>query len=89
MDTVFAQVNVKGQIVIPARLRDELKIKSGTKIAIHRDGGAIVLQPVTDEFLESLRGCLKGKGRPSATEVWEQVHRKESKGEIRRYGERR
>ncbi len=89
MDTTFAQVNVKGQIVIPAKLRDELKITSGTRIAVQRDGGTIVLQPVTDEFLESLRGCLKVRGRPSASKIWRRDHRRESQQESRRYGERR
>jgi len=84
MDTVFAQVNVKGQIVIPAALRDELKIRAGTRIAIQREGGAILLQPVTDEFLGSLRGCLKGKGRPSATQVWERDHAAEKERERRK-----
>lgn len=89
MDTIFGQVNVKGQIVIPAALRNELKIRPGTKIAIQRDGGAIVLQPVTDEFLRSLRGCLKRRGYGSLTEIWEGVHKKEAEGERHKYGRQR
>jgi AbrB family looped-hinge helix DNA binding protein len=73
MDTIFAKVNVKGQIVIPAELRDELKIKPGTKVAIQRDGNALVLRPVTDDFIESLRGYFK-RG-PSLSEIRERLHR--------------
>jgi hypothetical protein len=32
-----------------------------------------ILEPVTDEFIRSLRGCLKGKD--SLVEAWEREHR--------------
>jgi AbrB family looped-hinge helix DNA binding protein len=73
MDTIVAQVNVKGQIVIPAELREVLKIKPGTKVAIQRNGNALVLRPVTDDFIESLRGYFK-RG-PSLGDIRERAHR--------------
>jgi AbrB family looped-hinge helix DNA binding protein len=36
METVFTVVSAKGQIVIPAALRDELGIEAGTRLAIQR-----------------------------------------------------
>lgn len=53
---------VKGQIVIPATLRRKYGIKNGTKIIITDMGDAIVLKPVTEQYLKSLQGSLKGKG---------------------------
>ena len=53
---------VKGQIVIPAALRRKYGIKNGTKIIITDTGDAIVLKPVTPQYLSRLRGSLKGKG---------------------------
>ncbi|MBI5945577.1 MAG: AbrB/MazE/SpoVT family DNA-binding domain-containing protein [Chloroflexi bacterium] len=53
---------VKGQIVIPATLRRKYGIKNGTKIIVTDVGDAIVLKPVTEQYLKSLQGSLKGKG---------------------------
>jgi AbrB family looped-hinge helix DNA binding protein len=53
---------VKGQIVIPAQLRRKYGIKNGTKIIVTDVGDAIVLKPVTEQYLKSLQGSLKGKG---------------------------
>ena len=54
--------NSKGQILIPAWLRDDLEIKKGTRAFIYREGGAIVLRPITPRYIKSLRGSLKGSG---------------------------
>lgn len=53
---------VKGQIVIPAALRRKYGIKNGTKIIVTDVGDAIVLKPVTEQYLKNLQGSLKGKG---------------------------
>jgi AbrB family looped-hinge helix DNA binding protein len=53
---------VKGQIVIPAVLRRKYGIKNGTKIIVTDVGDAIVLKPVTEQYLKNLQGSLKGKG---------------------------
>jgi AbrB family looped-hinge helix DNA binding protein len=53
---------VKGQIVIPASLRRKYGIKNGTKIIVTDVGDAIVLKPVTEQYLRNLQGSLKGKG---------------------------
>ncbi len=53
---------VKGQIVIPATLRRKYGIKNGTKIIVTDVGDAIVLKPVTEQYLRNLQGSLKGKG---------------------------
>ena len=53
---------VKGQIVIPAMLRRKYGIKNGTKIIVTDVGDAIVLKPVTEQYLRNLQGSLKGRG---------------------------
>jgi AbrB family looped-hinge helix DNA binding protein len=53
---------IKGQIVIPASLRRKYGIKNGTKIIITDIGDAIVLKPVTEQYLRNLQGSLKGRG---------------------------
>jgi AbrB family looped-hinge helix DNA binding protein len=57
-------VTTKGQLVIPARLRRRFGIRRGTLVSFLEDGGRIIVQPITREFIQSLRGSLKGK--PSA-----------------------
>ena len=52
-------VTSKGQIVIPAEIRKKYGIKKGTQVAFIEDGPRLILAPVTDEFIDSLHGCLK------------------------------
>jgi AbrB family looped-hinge helix DNA binding protein len=52
----------KGQIVIPAALRRKYGIKNGTRIIVTDVGNAILLKPVTEQYLRNLQGSLKGKG---------------------------
>jgi AbrB family looped-hinge helix DNA binding protein len=52
----------KGQIVVPAELRRKHNIRAGTKAAIFEDPfGRIVLQPITEEYIDSVTGIL-GRG---------------------------
>ena len=55
-------VTVKGQIVIPAALRRKYGIKNGTKIIVTDTGDAILLKPMTEQYLRNLQGSLKGTG---------------------------
>ena len=60
-------VTTKGQLVIPARLRRRFGIKKGTTVTFLEDGGRIIMQPVTPEFIRGLRGSLNEE--PSALAV--------------------
>lgn len=60
MQSEFATITSKGQLVIPVRLRRKYALKKGTRVAIGEDNGRLVLQPITDQFIKSLQGCLKG-----------------------------
>ncbi len=79
MGTETATVTSKGQVVIPARVRRRLGIRKGTKVHFIEDGNRLILQPVTVEFIRSLRGSLKGK--PSALDMLLKEHREELKRE--------
>jgi AbrB family looped-hinge helix DNA binding protein len=68
----YSAVSTKGQIVIPSELRAALQIVPGTRVAIHREGDAIILRPVTAGFIRNLRGCF-GKGK-SLGQIREQEH---------------
>ena len=68
MTNLFAVVSSKGQIVIPASLREELHIKPGTRISIQLERNHLVLQPITRAFIKSLRGSFKGSDLVAARE---------------------
>ena len=75
MKTETSVVTSKGQLVIPARLRRQLGIKKGTRVALTEDNGRLIMQPVTREFIRGLRGSLKGT--PSPMDVLMEERRKE------------
>jgi AbrB family looped-hinge helix DNA binding protein len=54
-------VTTRGQIVIPAKVREKLGIVKGTRLAVEENGDELVLKPLTPEYLDSLAGVLKGQ----------------------------
>ncbi len=56
-------MTVKGQIVIPSKIRRMFGIKEGTRIQVEVDeqGHRIILTPVTRDYIQNLRGKYKGK----------------------------
>jgi len=68
----------KGQLVIPAELRRKHKIEAGTKVKIFEDQfGRIVLQPLTDDYIDRVMGMLADG--PDLLAMWEKEHREEGK----------
>jgi bifunctional DNA-binding transcriptional regulator/antitoxin component of YhaV-PrlF toxin-antitoxin module len=49
-----------GTVVLPEWLQRELGLKEGSCLSIYREKGRVVLLPITDEFIRSLRGSCKG-----------------------------
>ena len=65
METV---VTIKGQVVIPAKLRRKLGIKKGTKLYIEERNGELILRPLNREYFQKISGVLKGAGLLKALE---------------------
>lgn len=58
-----ATVTIKGQVVIPSRLRRKLGIKQGTQVTFYEREGEIVIKPITDEYLQRMAGFTGTKGK--------------------------
>ena len=52
-------VTQKGQVVIPARIRERLHIKKGTKLIVKQDARGILMTPVEDGYITAMKGSLK------------------------------
>jgi antitoxin PrlF len=64
MGIEYAKVKAKGQVVIPVEIRRRFQIDEGTRVAFLEEEGRIFIQPVTDEFIEGMKGILAGRGLP-------------------------
>ena len=51
-------VTVKGQIVIPSRIRRRYGIKEGTRVCLIERNGEIILKPITREYFYKMAGFL-------------------------------
>ena len=58
IDTVY--FSIKGQVVIPSRLRKEFEIEAGTRAYVQSTPQGILIKPLTAKHIRSLRGSLKG-----------------------------
>jgi AbrB family looped-hinge helix DNA binding protein len=58
-----AVVTVKGQVVIPSRLRRKFGIKKGTQVSLFERDGEIVIKPITDEYIRRMAGITGTKGK--------------------------
>ena len=76
MRPLVSQLSTKGQVVIPASLREELGLEPGTQLAIEREGDAIILRPLTPAYIRSLRGYFRGT---AMGELREREHRKDKR----------
>jgi AbrB family looped-hinge helix DNA binding protein len=56
-------VTVKGQIVVPVKIRRKFGIKKGTKVAFIEQNGKLMIQPLDKSYFESLAGILGTNAR--------------------------
>ncbi len=56
-------VTIKGQVVIPSKLRRKFGIKKGTQVFVYEKNGEIVVKPITDEYIEGMAGMTGTKGK--------------------------
>lgn len=88
MQQVFTTVSSKGQMVIPAHLREALGIEAGTRVAIHQEGTRLILEPDTLaaklRLIKEMRGCTAGL--PSGTDMLLEDRRLERARELAEEG---
>ena len=70
-------ISTKGQLVIPAEIREALNLKPGTRIVVSRQRNHIVLRPVNKQLVDELRGITAGG--PSGTEMLLNERREDDK----------
>ncbi len=75
-------VTLKGQMVVPARIRRKLKIKKGTRVVIIEQEDGFVVKPLDRKYFEHFAGILPGKGK--ATKALLDERRKEREREDNR-----
>lgn len=56
-------VTVKGQVVIPSKIRRRLGIKKGTKVCFIESSDGVSIKPLTKDYFEQVAGILKTHGR--------------------------
>lgn len=88
MDRLYTTVSSKGQMVIPAVIREELGIEAGTRVSVRVEGTRLILEPETLaaklRLIEAMRGCTAGTG--SGTEMLLEERRRERERELREEG---
>jgi len=61
-------VTVKGQVVIPSKIRHRLGIKKGAKFYVEERKGEIIFRPLNKEYFQKMSGVLKRSGLVKALE---------------------
>ena len=68
MKSMWLKVSKRGYIVLPAKIRRQMNIKSGTKILLTREENRLILQPVVS-FTDRLSGLVAQKFGKAAADV--------------------
>jgi AbrB family looped-hinge helix DNA binding protein len=88
MERLFTTVSSKGQMVIPAALRESLGIEPGTRVAIRQEGTRLILEPETVaaklRLIDELCGLTAGG--PSMTDMLLEDRRIERERELAEEG---
>jgi AbrB family looped-hinge helix DNA binding protein len=88
MQRLFTTVSSKGQMVIPAILRESLGIEPGTRVAIRQEGTRLILEPDTVaaklRLIDELCGLTAGG--PSMTDMLLEDRRLERERELSEEG---
>jgi AbrB family looped-hinge helix DNA binding protein len=68
MSTYQTTISSKGQVVVPAELREQLGLKKGSRATWTEERGRLILIPI-ECMLDEIQGCLKPRpGEPSMFE---------------------
>ncbi len=64
---MLAKVTTKGQVTIPKKIRDVLRIQPNDRIDFERDGEKIIMVPI--KTLQDFRGAVRTKRKSSTFEA--------------------
>jgi AbrB family looped-hinge helix DNA binding protein len=56
---IIVKTTARGQLQIPEALRKKYHLTGGTELEIYDRNGEIVLKPLNNDFIKSIRGILK------------------------------
>jgi AbrB family looped-hinge helix DNA binding protein len=78
-------ISSRGQVVIPSALRRQFGLEKGTRATWSREGGRLILTPITMRRIDEIIGFLKPKpGEPSLAEDLRADREKERERDLRR-----
>jgi len=55
-------LTVKGQLLIPKRIRNKYGIKSGVKVIFEETENGVIIRPMNENYFKSFMGILKSTG---------------------------
>jgi AbrB family looped-hinge helix DNA binding protein len=88
MEKAYSTVSSKGQIVVPASVRQKLGIEAGTRVAFLVEGDRLILEPETLaaklRLIDELQGLTAGG--PSMTDSLLAERRREREMELAKDG---
>lgn len=64
-------ISSKGQVIIPAEMRERYGLKKGTPATWTEEKGRLILTPITAQRIREIRGFLKPK--PGAPSMFEEL----------------
>ncbi len=70
-------VSTKGQLVIPAEMRESLGIRPGSRIAVSLKGSRIILEAVSEKLVDETRGLFADG--PSLSNLLRRQRREDNK----------
>ena len=59
MKSDISRVSTKGRVTIPSKMRKRFGIRPGMLVAFQEEGGHLLIQPLSLDFVKSFRGVLK------------------------------
>jgi AbrB family looped-hinge helix DNA binding protein len=88
MEQIFTTVSTKGQMVIPASIRESMGIEPGTRVAVRQEGARVILEPQTLaaklRIIDELYGLTAGG--PSMTDMLLEERRQDQIRELEKEG---
>ena len=70
-------VTIKGQVVIPKKIRSMFHIRKGTQVRFEPRDGDIVLRPLTPDYFEKMAGILGSGGKATKALLEERARDRE------------